>query len=182
MLEGEVSKATFTKGEAEIKFVNDSLINILANSSTSKGQRRRRMAIEESALLNNEVFEDALKPIVDTPRRTVGELAIVDPQELNQQINFFTTSGFRASYEYGRCLSMVKDMTELKGVIVLGADWHLGCWYGRGRTKAQMLQIKAESSYISFEQNYMSRWVKVCSPFIQRCVIVNSVNLYIQGV
>lgn len=159
MLAGEVVKTTFGKGNAEIVFVNRSVVNILANSESSKGQRRRRLAIEESALLNNVTYDSALKPIVDVPRRTVGKLAIVDPSELNQQINFFTTSGFRASFEYSRCLSMARAMRNLEGVIVLGADWRLSCWYERGMTKAQVLQTKRDVSPISFAQNYCSRWV-----------------------
>jgi ribonucleoside-diphosphate reductase alpha chain len=99
MLASEVIKANFPKGDAEIIFLNDSTISNLANSESSKGQRKRRIAIEESALLNNVIFDSALKPIVDVPRRTVGVAAVVDPMENNQQINFFTTSGFRASYE-----------------------------------------------------------------------------------
>jgi ribonucleoside-diphosphate reductase alpha chain len=159
MLESEIIKKTFSKDEAELIFINKSVINILANSDTSKGQRRKRIAIEESALLNNVVFDDALKPIVDTPRRTIGEKATVNPEEMNQQINFFTTSGFRASYEYSRCLNMANAMKELKGVMVLGADWHLGCWYQRGLSKPQILQTKEEVSPISFARNYCSKWV-----------------------
>ena len=158
MLANEIIKANFPKGDAEIIFPNDSTITNLANSESSKGQRKRRMALEEAALLNNIIFDSALKPIVDVPRRTVGASAVVDPMENNQQINFFTTSGFRASYEYTRCLNMANDMKNLKGIMVLGSDWHLACWYGRGMTKAQVLKTKEEMSPISFAQNYLSRW------------------------
>ena len=159
MLAAEVVRTTFVKGNSEVVFANKSVINILANSESSKGQRRRRLAIEESALLNNVTYDSALKPIVDVPRRTVGKLAVVDPSELNQQINFFTTPGFRASYEYARCLNMANSMKHLSGDIVLGATWRLSCWYGRGMTKAQVLQTKRDMSPISFAQNYCGRWV-----------------------
>ena len=70
-------------------------IDVLANAQTSKGQRRKRINIEEAALLNDVLFQDCLKPIPEVPRYTIGKLGVVDPCELNQQINFFTTSGFR---------------------------------------------------------------------------------------
>lgn len=160
MLENELAgKPKFSKGDAEITFKSDSRIDNLANAQSSKGQRRKRINIEESALLNDEMFQDALKPIVEVPRYTVGKLGVVDPCELNQQINFFTTSGFRGSDEYERCLRMYLGMVNLSGEMVLGSSWFLACWYGRGSTKSQILKKKKEMSPIAFAQNYESKWV-----------------------
>jgi ribonucleoside-diphosphate reductase alpha chain len=160
MLENELScKPKFRQGYGEVNFKNGAVIDILANSQSSKGQRRKRISIEESALLDNVTFEDALKPIVEVARYTCGKLAIVNPEELNQQINFFTTSGFRGSDEYTRSLSMVKDMINLSGDFVLGSSWQLGCWYGRGSSKSQILQKKKNMSPIAFKMNYESSWV-----------------------
>lgn len=160
MLENELDgKPKFSKGDAEIIFKSGSRIDNLANAQSSKGQRRKRINIEESALLNDEMFQDALKPIVEVPRYTVGKLGVVDPCELNQQINFFTTSGFRGSDEYERCLRMYLGMVNLSGEIILGSSWFLACWYGRGSTKSQILKKKKEMSPIAFAQNYESRWV-----------------------
>ena len=109
--------------------------------------------------MNDALFQDALKPIVENGRLTVGKLAVTDPCELNQQINFFTTSGFRGSDEYQRSIQMYNNMVNLKGEIVLGASWFLACWYGRGSTKSQILKKKKEMSPVAFAQNYESRWV-----------------------
>ena len=68
LLENEVVKTQFSKNNAVIEFANGSVIDILANAQSSKGQRRARMSIEEAALLNSELFEDALEPIVEIPR------------------------------------------------------------------------------------------------------------------
>ena len=54
----------------------------------AKAQRRKRISIEESNLMDNVIFEDALEPVVEVGRTTCGKLAIVNPEELNQQINF----------------------------------------------------------------------------------------------
>lgn len=138
----------FAKGFALLEFKNDSTIDILANSQTSKGQRRRRLKIEESALLNNDLFQDALEPVTEVPRYTIGELGIADPCELNQQIHFFTTSGFRGSDEFRRSCNMYDDMCELKGKIVLGSNWMLPCYYGRGSNKSKILQKKDRKSVV----------------------------------
>lgn len=160
ILAGEIyGKPSFNKDTAEIRFNNGSIMNVLANNQNSKGQRRKRINIEESALLDNFTFDDALKPIVDFPRYTIGNLAMVNPEEISQRINFFTTAGFRGSDEHTRSVQMVEGMANLTGEFVTGADWRLAAWYGRGTTIEQMAQRRKSSSSISFAQNYQSRWV-----------------------
>lgn len=165
MLENELmggtmkSGTSFSKNDAEVRFKSGGRIDVLANAQQSKGQRRKRINIEESALLNDVLYQDVLKPIPEVPRYTIGKLAVVNPEELNQQINFFTTSGFRGSDEFQRSIRMITNMVNLKGEIVLGSSWFLACWYGRGSTKSQILQKKKEMSPIAFAQNYESRWV-----------------------
>lgn len=159
MLLNEIKKTSFIKGDALIVFKNDARIDALANSQSSKGQRRKRLNIEESNLMDNVTFEDALEPVVEVGRITSGKLAVTNPEELNQQINFFTTPGFRGSDEYQRSLQMIQDMRDLKGKIVLGSDWMLGCWYGRGSSKSTILKKKRDSSPIAFDMNYGGKWV-----------------------
>lgn len=160
LIENELLKEPkFIKGDALITFKNGSTIDAIANAQSTKGQRRRRLKIEEAALLNNELFQDALEPVTEVPRYTVGKMALVDPQELNQQIHFFTTSGFRGSDEYQRSINMYDNMCDLKGQIVLGSSWMLPCWYGRGSNKSQILRKKSTSSPIAFAQNYEQEWV-----------------------
>lgn len=158
LLENEIKKISFTHTNAEIIFKNNARIDALSNSASSKGLRRKRIMIEESALLDNVVFEDSLKPIVEVSRNTSGKLAIVNPEELNQQIHFFTTPAWRGSDEYVRSIDMVKKMVNLEGEIVLGSDWMLGCWYGRGSSRSQILEKRRTMSLVAFDQNYGGRW------------------------
>lgn len=161
LIANEIVRANFSKDSAEVIFTSGGRIDILANQQSSKGMRRRRLNIEEAALLDNNLFKDVLEPIVNVPRRTIGKLAVVNPEELNGSINFFTTSGFRGTDEYLRNLQMVEEMAELKGKMVLGADWQLAVHYGRGETRNQILAKKDDPtmSPIYFAQNYESKWV-----------------------
>lgn len=155
----EIYEKSFTKSDAEIIFMNGSRIDILANTQSSKGQRRNVLMVEESALLNDFVFQDVLLPIVEHGRLTVGEKGMNNPEELSQKINFYSTAGYRGSDEYERSIRMKDNMANLKGEIILGSDWHLGCWYGRGSNKKQILKKKEDMSPITFAQNYESKWV-----------------------
>ena len=159
LMQNEVEKTRFSKNDAFIKWKNGSIITNLANTQASKGRRRHRIKIEESALLNNTLYEDALEPIVEVPRTTSGSCALIDPEEMNFQIHFFTTSGYRGSDEYNRSVRMVNGMRNCTGDIVLGSGWMLPCYYGRGSTKTQILKKKRRSNPVFFAQNYEQKWV-----------------------
>ena len=165
LLENELAGGTrksgtsFSKNDGEVRFKSGARIDVLANSQSSKGQRRKRINIEEAALLNDVLYQDCLKPIPEVPRYTIGKLSVVNPEELNQQINFFTTAGFRGSDEFQRSIRMIDSMVHLNGEMVLGSSWFLACWYGRGSSKSQILKKKQDMSPIAFAQNFESRWV-----------------------
>jgi ribonucleoside-diphosphate reductase alpha chain len=162
LIKNELVKSSFTKDNVEVIFKSGAVYSVLANTQSSKGQRRRRLNVEESALLNNELFKDVLEPVVNVPRRTIGKLATINPYELNGMINYLTTSGYRGSDEFNRILNMLDEMAELKGKMVLGASWELPCHFGRGETRTQILAKKKDptTSATSFSMNYESKWVK----------------------
>lgn len=160
LIQNEISgKPNFSKDTVEIVFTSGGRIDVMANAQSSKGARRKRMNIEEAALLNNALFEDVLEPIVNVPRRTIGREAVINPEELNGQVNFMTTSGFRGSDEFERNIRMIDEMAELKGKIVIGSDWQLAVSYGRGEPKSAILDKKSKLSPTFFAMNYESKWV-----------------------
>lgn len=154
-LKDEIRTASFAKDKGLVVWVNGSRIDTLANAQTSKGKRRRRGGIEESALVNKDVFEDAIKPIFNIPRRTVA--GIEDPEELNGQINRYTTSGYKNSDEYETILSIYKDMVDLKGSYVFGGDWMLTVHFGR--QKMSVINEARKGSITRYRQNYLCEWV-----------------------
>lgn len=158
LIEAEIIKANISKDTAEVIFASGSKIDNLANTQSSKGLRRHRLNMEESALINDIVFQDALEPIPNVPRRTIGRQGLVNPDELSGQLHFLTTAYFKNT-EYERSLMMLDEMAELKGVIVLGSDWQLACEYGRGETKTQILAKKEKLSPVFFATNYESKWI-----------------------
>lgn len=157
--ENEIEGVNKTQQECIVRFKSGSYIYTLANAQSSKGRRGARETVEEAGQLKAELFDDVLKPIVDSARPLSGDVNIVDPMELNHQINFFTTSWYRASYEYQRNLIMLKSMANLEGQFVFGGDWRLPCWYGRGLDKKGVFDTKKKVTKVSFDMNYNSKWV-----------------------
>jgi intein/homing endonuclease len=159
LIKEEIFKANFNKDTALIEFNNGSTICNLTNSQNSKGLRKKRLKIEESALLNDSVFQDALEPIVEIPRLTVGKNSTIDPNEMNWKIDFYTTAGYKNSTEYYRLRKMLEEMTDLKGSFVLGASWELANFFGRGSPRSKIMEKKEKNNPIFFAQNYESEWV-----------------------
>jgi len=159
LIKDEIYRTNFAGDTVEIEFHHGSKITNLANNQNSKGCRKRRIKIEESALLNDKVYQNALEPIVEVPRVTVGKTGEVDPNELNWKIDFYTTAGYKNSTEFYRVKKMLEEMKSLKGSFVLGASWELANYFGRGSPKSKILDKKANNNPIFFAQNYESEWV-----------------------
>lgn len=152
-----IKKASFTKDYACVEFVNGSVVDSLANSQASKGLRRRRGGLEESALIDKETYDDAIEPIFNVSRSTMtGE---IDPEELNGQINRFSTSGYKNSDEFQKILMMEQQMYDLQGSFVFGADWFIPVHFGR--QKKSVIDKARQNNVIRFRQNYLCDWIGV---------------------
>lgn len=153
----EIKSANFSKDTGRVEFQNGAVIDNLANAQSSKGLRRRRGSLEESALIDKDLYEDAIEPIFNVPRVTLGN--IVDPTELNGAINRFTTSGYKNSDEYEVILKTVRQMNALEGSFVFGADWRVPIHFGR--QKKSTIDKARQGNTIRFQQNYLCKWIGV---------------------
>lgn len=152
-----IKSAQFSKDYGKVEFVNGSIVDSLANAQTSKGLRRRRGGLEESALIDKETYDDAIEPIFNISRTTMtGE---TDPEELNSQINRYSTSGYKNSDEYDKILKMARDMIDLKGSFVFGSDWFIPVHFGR--QKKSTIDKSRKNNVIRFKQNYLCDWIGV---------------------
>lgn len=151
----EIKSANFSKDTGRVEFQNGAIIDNLANAQSSKGLRRRRGSLEESALIDKDLYDDAIEPIFNIPRTTVtGD---IDPTELNSQINRFSTSGYKNSDEYEKILTMVKEMSDLKGSYVFGSDWRIPIHFGR--QKISTINKARQGNVTRFRQNYLCDWI-----------------------
>ena len=159
LLEKEIVRKTISKEIVEITFANGSKLVNLANNQSVKGSHVQRGFMDEDNLTDEETFHDALEPVFTTvKRRTVGKHCVVDPYEMNGQINFLTSAGYKNSSAYFRCLSHFENMINLKGEMCLGASWRLPNFFGMGISKAEAAKKKQETSISAFEMNYEATW------------------------
>lgn len=158
LLKEEIYNVNFRNDTALIEFHNGSVVDILPNSQTAKGERRHRGSIEEDNLVDEAVYNDAVKPVFDDPRRTIGKHPQVDPNENNSSVNSFTTSGYRGSPAFKRCTKLFNEMVDLNGSFCLGASWKLPAFNCRGKDINEILKDKKTQSPFLFDMNYMSHW------------------------
>ena len=152
-----IRSANFSKDTGRVEFVNGSVIDNLANSQQSKGLRRHRGGLEESCLIDKDTYDDCIEPIFNIGRTTMT--SDNDPEELNGQINRYSTSGYKNSDEYEKILSVAKNMVDLKGTFVFGSDWFIPVHFGR--QKKSTIDKARKSNIIRFKQNYLCDWVGV---------------------
>jgi ribonucleoside-diphosphate reductase alpha chain len=152
-----IKSANFSKDSGRVEFVNGAVIDNLANSQQSKGLRRRRGGLEESALIDKDTYDDCIEPIFNMARTTMT--GIIDPEELNGAINRYSTSGYKNSDEFSKILTMSRDMNDLKGTFVFGSDWFIPVHFGR--QKKSVIDKARKSNIIRFKQNYLCDWVGV---------------------
>ena len=152
-----IKSANFSKDSGRVEFVNGAVVDNLANSQQSKGLRRRRGGLEESALIDKDTYDDCIEPIFNMARTTMtGD---IDPEELNGAINRYSTSGYKNSDEFSKIITMSRDMIDLKGTFVFGSDWFIPVHFGR--QKKSVIDKARKSNLIRFKQNYLCDWVGV---------------------
>jgi len=150
-----IKSARFSKDTGTVEFVNGSVVDSLANAQTSKGLRRRRGGLEESALIDKETYDDAIEPIFNMARTTMT--SETDPEELNGQINRYSTSGYKNSDEYEKILSTYHSMIDLDGSFVFGSDWMIPVYFSR--QKKSVIDKSRKNNVIRFKQNYLCEWI-----------------------
>ena len=158
LLKEEIYSTKFSKDMAEIELHNGSRYNNLANNQQSKGLRRHAGDMDEDNLTDEQTYLDALEPIFNVPRRTTGKKGIIDPAELNGQINFFTSAGYRMNSAYFRCRKHYDGMVNLNGDMCIGSGWKLGAFYGRGESVSSLMNKKSSLSAMAWDMNYESHW------------------------
>ena len=158
-IENEFAKDPVIKeGRVEIYFKNGSMIGILPNTNDAKGSRANCITAEESALMNKEVFDDAIEPIVSEPYPNQRKQSQNNPFVING-LHFITTTYFASLDAFQHNKDVMEGMVNLQGQMAFGASWRLPVAFKRGRRAEEYISIKSRVSPLAWETNYESRWV-----------------------
>ena len=143
---------------AELKFRNDSQIDIVNTGNAGRGGRRHWGTLEEFAMMDGDAVNEVVIPLMNVDRRTVAGL--LNPTEPHAAQTMITTAGYKGTYAHDRTLECLVDMAiEPDKAFCFGGDYRIPVMHGllsidKVKDKLQASSYKLES----FLRGYMSVW------------------------
>ena len=143
---------------AELKFRNDSQIDIVNTGNAGRGGRRHWGTLEEFAMMDGDAVNEVVIPLMNVDRRTVAGL--LNPSEPHAAQTMITTAGYKGTYAHDRTLECLVNMAiEPDKAFCFGGDYRIPVMHGllsvdKVKDKLQASSYKLES----FLREYMSVW------------------------
>lgn len=143
---------------AELKFRNDSQIDIVNTGNAGRGGRRHWGTLEEFAMMDGDAVNEVVIPLMNVDRRTVAGL--LNPTEPHAAQTMITTAGYKGTYAHDRTLECLVNMAiEPDKAFCFGGDYRIPVMHGllsvdKVKDKLQASSYKLES----FLREYMSVW------------------------
>lgn len=159
LLRGEVRKVSFEKDYTRLTFHNNSILDVVANSESSRGLRREGLAVEEiiHERFNEDNFNEVILPIMANNR--VASCGGDDPYEKHKKITIVTTAGTKQSFAFGMHEEYRNAMRNGEDAFVLGASYELATSFGL-LSLDYINDLKESPNFnpISFTREYGSVW------------------------
>ena len=143
---------------AEMKFKNDSQMDIVNTGNAGRGGRRHYGNLEEAAFMDGDNVNEVIIPLLNVDRRTVAGL--LNPTEPHAQQIMITTAGYKGTYAHDRVLEcLVRMATEPGKTFCFGGDYRIPIMHGllsidKVKDKMRNSSYKLES----FLREYCSVW------------------------
>lgn len=140
-------------------FKNGSIIDILAPTESSRGQRRHGILVEESILMPGDKLNEIIIPTANVDRN-LGD-GSTDPNEVvNQSITYITTAGWKGTFPYEKLVEIfMNSLIYPDEYMILGGNYELSIIEGAAK-EDWLDQLKLNGSYNenSFDREYNSIW------------------------
>ena len=143
---------------AELKFRNDSQIDIVNTGNAGRGGRRHWGTLEEFAMMDGDAVNEVVIPLMNVDRRTVAGL--LNPTEPHAAQTMITTAGYKGTYAHDRTLECLVNMAvNPERSFCFGGDYRIPVMHGllsvdKVKDKLQASSYKLES----FLREYYSVW------------------------
>ncbi len=143
---------------AELKFRNDSQIDIVNTGNAGRGGRRHWGTLEEFAMMDGDAVNEVIIPLMNVDRRTVAGL--LNPTEPHAAQTMVTTAGYKGTYAHNRTLECLVNMAiDPDKAFCFGGDYRIPVMHGLLSTDKVKDKLQASSYKLeSFLREYMSVW------------------------
>ena len=158
LLKREVKDYQFQKDYVKVTLYNNSVLDIVAVSESTRGGRRNAGLIEEAILVDGKLLNEVIIPLMNVNRRARnGE---VDPTEPHKQQIFITTAGYKNTFAYDKLKQILVWMaTKEDEAFVMGGSWHIPVLHNLLDPNF-VEELKEDGTYnpLSFDREYNSIW------------------------
>lgn len=183
LLHDEIKKSEIADDDLTLHFHNSSRLDIVQQKRASKGGRRNGVLFEEIAQPENDgqLIEEVVLPLMANPRMEV--CGGVDPDEIQNRELYMTTAGTRQSYGFSRLQNIIREMTEGKSAMFIGAGYEMACDVGQLKLE-YVLEKKESYNPLLFAREFESKWTGssdkslVSLEALQKCRILDYVEEY----
>lgn len=155
---GKNTKTVVSKDKVSYQFKNGSVIENLAATESSRGQRYTSGIIEECAKIDGKILNAVVIPTMAVDRNINGQ---VDKNEkINRRQLYITSAGYKATFAYEKLIQLYCQMVvDPKQAFVFGGDYRLSLAEGR-LSEEDMTATQADATYddTTFAMEYGSVW------------------------
>lgn len=155
---GKISQTSQTKDSVIFSFKNNSIIQNVAMTETTRGSRFQGLLVEECAKIDQDKLTEIIMPTLVISRQVNGE---VDPNEvLNQSAVFVTSAGYKDTYSYDKLIQTLCEMVgDPKNAFILGGDWKIPVVEGlQPANFIQSQEMDNSMDEAGFDREYNSIW------------------------
>lgn len=152
-------KTLIGKDKVKYVFTNGSVLDNLAASEKTRGQRRHGGVMEECVGIDDNILREVIIPVMAIPRRA-QDGTMHEEEPVNKSQVYITTAGYKGTYPYDRLIGfLVRMVTQPDRCFVMGGTWRTPVAMGL-QSKTFITDQKEEGTFneASFEREYESKW------------------------
>lgn len=113
-------KTLIGKDKVKYVFTNGSVLDNLAASEKTRGQRRHGGVMEECVGIDDNILREVIIPVMAIPRRA-QDGTMHEEEPVNKSQVYITTAGYKGTYPYDRLIGfLVRMVTQPDRCFVMG--------------------------------------------------------------
>jgi len=162
-LEGEINweRGVSKKSKNDVKYIfkNGSVIDILAATERSRGQRRTGGVMEECVSIDQTMLNEVIIPTTNVDRRLPDGSR--DPNEVvNKSQVYITTAGWKNSFAFSKLIELlIRSILDPNEVMIMGGTYETPVKEGLlNEDFVDELKLSGTYQEDSFDREYRSKW------------------------
>jgi len=162
-LEGEINweRGVSKKSKNDVKYIfkNGSVIDILAASERSRGQRRTGGVMEECVSIDQTILNEVIIPTTNVDR-LLSDGTRHKEEKVNKSQVYITTAGWKNSFAFEKLIELlIQSILDPDNVMIMGGTYETPVTEGLlDEDFVDTLKLNGTYQEDSFDREYRSKW------------------------